>query len=197
MTWCRPRPCKSTRESCTHVSVRSRKLFPPASLPCRPNELRPAAADAQAVAVAGVKSLLLAVATTATREPARCCHRSCRWAAAGRDRQQATEGARDLADWPEEGGCSPHRSLTDTCSSAWVERAASSRELHYRLEWEPSCRIGKRVCICEYVPAAVSASCTRSSLPSSSWRDSSDSADRTGVLATSERERVSAVGWLI
>ena len=67
VTWCRLRPCKAARESCTHVLVRSRKYFLPASLPCRPYKLWPAAAAARAVAVSAVRLLRLAVATTATR----------------------------------------------------------------------------------------------------------------------------------
>ena len=47
-----PRPWKATREWCTHGSARSRMIFPPAPLPCRPDKLRPATADARAVAVA-------------------------------------------------------------------------------------------------------------------------------------------------
>ena len=75
MTWCRPRLCKAARESRTHVSIRSQTRIPLAPPPRRPYKQRPAAVDARAVAVARVESLGLAVASSAAKEPASCCHR--------------------------------------------------------------------------------------------------------------------------
>ena len=64
VTWTRSRPWKATRESCTHVPSRSRMIFPPALLPCRTSKLRPAAAEARAIAVARRQAVA-----------PRCCHR--------------------------------------------------------------------------------------------------------------------------
>ena len=95
----------------------------------------------------GVKPLRLAVATAATMDLGRCCHRRYRGAAAGRDRQQAAEETRDLVDRPEEGGCSSASSLTGTCFAACVQlslilratesprRSAVVPEIGFRVRW--------------------------------------------------------------
>ena len=48
VTWCRSRPWKAARQSCTHVFACARTLFPSAPLLCRSYKLRPTAADARA-----------------------------------------------------------------------------------------------------------------------------------------------------
>ena len=178
MTWCRPRPYKVARVLRTPMPVRSQKYFPPAALLCRPYKLRPAAADARAVAVAGVRALRIAVATTATTKPARCCHRRCRWVAAGRDRQQAAEGVRDLSDWPEEGGCPPHSSLPALARQRVKGEPRVSRFASWECRWTKEKPRASRVCVCV-------CACQ----PSSFGEESAGQRRPDGRLASSEREK--------
>ena len=150
------------RESRAHTCPSAPELFRPAPLPCQTYKLRPTAGDAQAVAVDDGKLLRRSVATPATLERERCCHRRCWGAAAGRDRQQATEGARDLADRPEEGGCSPASSLPALASQRACDQqlCLDSRTLKVPLRRLSCLKPFLCVRVCECVWLAVSAACT-------------------------------------
>ena len=117
-------------------------LFPPAPLPCRPYELRPAAADARdsrRTESSRCGSLLPPPlrGTSALLPP------PLRGAAASHDRQHGAEETRELAYRPEEEGCSPASSLPGTCFAACVRLAAPSRlaSFCFRIRGVPLCLI--------------------------------------------------------